>query len=161
LVETNILQVKNISLLLFVLSLSLLVSASTSENQHINNSENTSGCDRKKLEGLYTYTASPTTFVLREANKMIEKLGDIGVITEYSIRWQSKATCDHQLIVTKVTTTSRTPASYKPYLLAVGDTFNITVLDVTDKHLAFRTRWRDRVTQEVMDRIPMDSLKVK
>jgi len=146
---------KKISILLFVFSYSLLISASK------NDSENAGGCDRKKLEGLYTYIASPTTFVFREANKMTEKLGDIGVITEYSIRWLSKKTYDHQLIVKKVTTTSRTPASYKPYLLAVGDTLNITVLEVTDKYMSFRTRYKDRVTEEIMNRIPMDSLKVK
>ncbi|OFY82818.1 MAG: hypothetical protein A3F72_01665 [Bacteroidetes bacterium RIFCSPLOWO2_12_FULL_35_15] len=115
-------------------------------------------CNRKKLKGLYTYLASPTTFVFREENTMTERLGDIGVITEYDIRWQSKTSCDHQLIVKKVTTTSITPEKYKPYLLAVGDVLNITILEVTDKYVSFRTRYNDNVVEETMHRIPEEML---
>ena len=152
---------KSTALLLTIFFLLVFGGHDTKATHYNSDKKEAAGCDRKKLEGLYTYIASPTTFVLREANKMTEKLGDIGVITEYSIRWLSKTSCDHQLIVKKVTTTSKTPESYKPYLLAIGDTLSITVLEVTDKYVAFRTRWKDRVTQEMMNKIPMDALKVK
>lgn len=134
----------------FVLPVSLLLSSYTIPAD----GDNAGKCNRKSMEGLYTYLASPTTFVFREANRMTERLGDIGVITEYEIRWSSKISCDHQLVVTKVTTTKITPAEMKPYLLKAGDVLNITVLNVTEEYMSFRTRWKDKVTEERMERIP-------
>jgi hypothetical protein len=116
-----------------------------------------SSCQRKQLEGLYTYVGKGVNaYTYRTATLVI----DIGMNIEYIIKWKGNSSCDHDLVVSKVTPTIKTPAIARN-LYKVGDILNIQVLETTKEYMKYRNTFKGKSMDIIMYRIPEEMLMGK
>lgn len=96
--------------------------------------------ERSKLEGIWGYKDAQSSYITREANKAVERLGEADLTIEYEIRW--KEGYDHDLIVTKVIFGTKTPEIVKGSTYKVGDVLQIKVLKVTDQYYQYNIKYK-------------------
>lgn len=117
-----------------------------------------STCQRQQLEGLYTFADKRVSaYTYRTATVVMDKYIDLGMNIEYTIKWKDKTSCDHDLTVSKVTPTLRTPAVAKN-LYKLGDIINVQVLEVTKEYMKYRNSFKGKSMDIIMYRIPEEML---
>lgn len=90
-------------LLFLLLSSAITVTASTLISWRLPDVSHGHYCNREMLKGLYTYIETPKSYTYRTEDKVMERLGEIALSLEYRIEWKDSKSCEHTLVVTKVT----------------------------------------------------------
>jgi hypothetical protein len=114
-------------------------------------------CNREMLKGLYTYTETPRTYTYRMDDKVMERLGEIALSLEYRIEWKEKGSCEHTLVVTKVTPGDGCPA-IAANTFHIGDRIGISVLEVNSKYMKYLSTVKGKSHEIIMYRINEDDI---
>lgn len=117
-------------------------------------------CNRNLLKGLYTYLDVEYAYTYRMDSTVMDKYAGIGLNLEYRIKWKDKTSCDHDLIVTKVTPNSITPEKARN-LYKIGDVLHINVIEVTKEYMKYRTTFNGYSSETIMYRITDEMLMEK
>lgn len=121
-----------------------------------------SSCQRKQLEGFWYYKEAPESTILREKDQAGERLGEIGVMIHYTIRW--KTGCDHDFVVKAVYTDigKITPATFKPHLFKVGEVISYHITAVYKDSMKYEITYKGKTTTaQVLHRVPKEWMKKK
>lgn len=105
---------------------------------------------RKQLEGFWYYKEAPESTILIEKDQAGERLGEVGVMIHYTIRW--KQGCDHDFVVKAIyTDVGRiTPAVVKPHLFKVGEVISYHMTGVYKDSLKYDVTYKGKITRDQM-----------
>lgn len=137
---------------LLILYIAILTSFTTDESK--------TGCNREQLKGLYTYLGVQYAYTYRMDSTVMDKYADIGLNLEYRIKWDDSKSCNHDLIVTKVTPYGSTAKQMK-HLYKVGDVLHIKVMEVNKEYMKYRTTFNGHSSETTMFRITDEMLMGK
>jgi len=139
--------------LIVLLILSLNITAQTEDCPP----QYSTSCERSQLEGFWYYKDSPTSVILRQADKAGEKLMEVGIMTDYEIIW--KDGCNHDLVVKAVYVDvgTETPDLMKRFLQRPGDRMSYQITAIYQDSMKYLLTFKGKTTcEQTLIRVPKE-----